>query len=341
MNSHVKMLSLIRTPVNIPWPSVQTHCMYCTPANRKSKILRLRSTQKQLYGKIIRSDRDPNDKATEKHAPKASNSMLNELKVSAANRTSEFYWLNKSGESANGVIKINRYASLNNKLAAEKPSSERNSANSTNPKESITLTPKSTTNSIAAAATSQPSTTLNGRNAIISAKKIVQSWMTGRSASNPANATSQQDIPFDMDELSSILKYPLVSGKCSLSQTVSLTDRTVHIPSISKVLSATMPAGARIALKKWKMAKIAELGVDGFKQYERETLNIGKEFHAAIEQFLTDGQIPDADSSVNQLWQSVHPRLHELKPKAILLEQPILHADLKYKGIIDNVSLVR
>lgn len=89
------------------------------------------------------------------------------------------------------------------------------------------------------------------------------------------------------------------------------------------------------------MAKIVELGADGFKQYQEETFSLGKEFHSAIEQYLSNGEAPASDSSINQLWQSVNPSLNELKPKAVLLEQPILHADLKYRGIIDNVSMVK
>lgn len=96
-----------------------------------------------------------------------------------------------------------------------------------------------------------------------------------------------------------------------------------------------------IALKKWKMAKIAELGADEFKQNEKETFSLGKEFHSAIEQFSSNGEVQESDLSINQLWQSVNQSLNELKPKAVLMEQLILHAKLKYKGIIDNISLVR
>lgn len=327
-------------------PLVQTQHMYCTPAERREKILRARTAQKQLYGDIIRngSYNKAKDDANNIEKPANSKQSLNEMKVSANDRSSEFYWLVKRGKSLRSAVKIStinksgdKDKTVTEKLSKKSRSSETETVNSSNQDESNASTPDPTHKQPA----SQTSSTINARNAINSAKKIFQSFVANGHTSEKTHASAAaQVIPFNMDELSLIVKYPLVSGKCSLNETVSLTDKSVKIPSISKILTATMPEGARIALKKWKMAKIAELGPDGFKQYEKETLNLGKDFHSAIEQFLNNGQVPEPDSTVNQLWQSVNPSLNELKPKAVLLEQPILHADLKYKGIIDNVSMV-
>lgn len=334
------MLSSFRiSPINIPMPLVQLQHMYCTSVDEKQKILRTRAAQKQLYGEIIRKkSKDITIRPNANQISNASDSVFNEMKASAGSRASEFHWLIKRGKSTRSVIRMNvlqkssdKDVSLNNEADNQSLPSQRVSANSKNQNELNTSTSDAATYPMQS---SQTSTTMNAKGAIISAKELFQSFVTRK-------ATDEQEIPFDMDELNSIVKYQLVSDKCSLSQTISLTDRSMKIPSISKILTATMPEGARIALRKWKMAKITELGPDGFKKYEKETLNLGKDFHSAIEQFLSNGEIPDSDSSVNQLWQSVNPSLNELKPKSVLMEQPILHADLKYKGIIDNVSLVK
>lgn len=320
------MLSLSHRilPVNIPLPLVQFQHLYCTPSNRRVKVLRMRNDQKHLFGEVIQNeskiinkqlDTDPNTDG------------LNGIKASSGSRASEFHWLVTNGQSKKSSITINANRSAGSKDA---PAIRSRNESNTSP-EPKTVYPTQTNR-----------TTTNIRGAVISAKTLLQSFVTKKSSSSFNKQTQfAQEIPFDTDELNSIVKYPLVTDKCSLSQTISLTDRSMQIPSISKVLAATMPEGTRIALKKWKMAKIAELGADGFKQYQEEIFSLGKEFHSAIEQYLSNGEVPASDSTINQLWQSVNPSLNELKPKVILLEQPVLHADLKYKGIIDNVSMVK
>ena len=41
------------------------------------------------------------------------------------------------------------------------------------------------------------------------------------------------------------------------------------VPSVSTILSATMSEESRLALKKWEMKKIKELGEEGFQQYKK------------------------------------------------------------------------
>lgn len=345
------MLSSFRiSSVKITVPLAQTQHKYCTATDRREKIIRTHTAQKQLFGEVIRNESRMKAKIAVKNTVKrpntnpfsdASSKFINEMKVSANKRSCEFHYLVKKGKSSKSAIKITTFeksgdkdATATNNLGHKYVPFEHETSNSSNHDES-------NASSREPLQSSQTSSTMNTRNAIISAKKLLRSFVTKDRTSETAAHTATQEIPFNMDELSSMVKYPIVPGKCSLSQTVSLTDKSIQIPSISKVLAATMPEGTRIALKKWKMAKIAELGADGFKQYEKETFNLGKQFHSAVEDFLNNGQCPDPDSSVTQLWQSVNPSLNELKPKVILSEQPIVHADLKYKGIIDNVSMVR
>lgn len=283
---------------------VQSQHMYCTPAKQKIKILRTRVAQKELYGEIRR------DETRDKSLDTSRNGLFDEIKVSSSSQASEFHWLVKKGKSTKIDIKLHPLQqSFDAEIRNRKIKNESNPSSTTTKKAADTV--------------------------IKSAKKILKPFIVQKTT------VTSQEIPFDMNELNAMIKYPLITAKCSLSQTIAFTDKSMQVPSISKVLSATMPEGARIALKKWKMSKITELGFDGFKAQEKETLNLGRDFHSAIEQYLTNGQTPDSDSSITHLWQSISPSLNELQPKPVLMEQPVLHADLKYKGIIDNVSLVR
>lgn len=148
-------------------------------------------------------------------------------------------------------------------------------------------------------------------------------------------------IPFSDNELQAILKYPMVCAKADTTQMEQLLyDRSIRLPSISRILQATMSDAARAALKKWKLNKIDELGYDGFQQYQQEILTTGKQFHAALELYLTDGETPGPSSPVIKLWDSLSGHLSELKPDPVLIEKPILHTHLKYQGIVDNVSFI-
>lgn len=102
-----------------------------------------------------------------------------------------------------------------------------------------------------------------------------------------------------------------------------------------------MPEASRFALKIWKLAKIAELGEDGFQQYQQETFKIGQMFHSSIEDFFENRKVPEESSVVYKLWQSVADVLVELDPKPVLTEKSLVHPDLKYKGIIDSVAVIK
>lgn len=158
---------------------------------------------------------------------------------------------------------------------------------------------------------------------------------------NPKITTSRTSIPFTDDELQAIAKYPMLCSKADTTQMERLLhDRTTRLPSISRILQATMSDASRAALKRWKLAKINELGHDGFQQYQQEILSTGKQFHTALELYLTNGVTPEPTSPVIKLWDSLSGHLTDLKPEPVLIEKPILHTHLKYQGIVDNVSFV-
>lgn len=348
---------MLKSLRNLPAKSVlsviQSQNAYCSSNSdeRVNKLLRTRSAQKQMYGSVIETNRKGNvstgansiEDTPNVEQLDISNDKKVEMKVAARDRASEFYWLFQRGSETAKNIKVLRFnrapaendAPTKNPTVASPPTNT--SPNSTN----WNGNNRSTSNDhYSLGQQTSQTTVISAKNAIISAKNLIHELMASK------KVTSQkpigQEIPFDSAALNSILSYPLIGDKGTLVQTEDLlADRSLRLPSISKVLQATMPESSRIALRKWKLGKIAELGLDGFKQYEKETLNRGKEFHSAIEHFLSQGTIPQPDSSIIKLWDSIDNSLQEMQPKPILLEQPILHADLKYKGIIDNVSVVR
>lgn len=317
-------------------------------------MLRLRSEQKQLFGRVIREEAYKEEdfgsgevnvspvssEYVESVSPFDGNTHSAEnvpdVKLSFPEQSNEFYWLSqtshvkvlnltsKSKSKSKVKDKSLKKPPPGNATAPKKPTPEPQCTNNTEQNDSHTKQMN----------TAPP---VSPASAIITAKNLLQQFLqTKQSNEQP------QTIPFDDDALKSIVSYPLMCDKNSPHQVHDvLADTSIRLPSISKVLQATMPESARFALKKWKFAKIAELGLDGFKRYEKETLDRGKNFHAAIEDFLNRGQTPAPDSPIINLWQSIGQSLDELQPKPVLLEQPILHVDLKYKGIIDNVSVVK
>lgn len=149
-------------------------------------------------------------------------------------------------------------------------------------------------------------------------------------------------IPFDDDQLQTIPTYAMNCVKADISLVDGLlADKSKRLPSVSRILQATMSDGARAALKRWKLQKIDELGYDGFQLYQQEILSTGKHFHSVLERYLGTGEVPESTSPAIKLWQSLGDHLAELNPKAILIEKPIIHPYLKYQGIIDNVSLIK
>lgn len=81
-------------------------------------------------------------------------------------------------------------------------------------------------------------------------------------------------MPTRTDKLLDILTVPVfgLANRNSAEPTEIVgTERLEQrqMPSVGKVLQATMPDSSRRALMKWKLTKIAELGEDGFNELQR------------------------------------------------------------------------
>lgn len=146
-------------------------------------------------------------------------------------------------------------------------------------------------------------------------------------------------IPFTDTDLKSILDYPMVCDKIDISDQPILESHA--LPSVGRILQATMPAHSRRALQKWKLAKIAELGTDGFQKLTQQNFDTGSLFHRSIENFLMNKTEPEDRPELNTLWSSVQSTLGKVESRPMLSETPLIHPALKYKGVVDCVSLVQ
>lgn len=148
--------------------------------------------------------------------------------------------------------------------------------------------------------------------------------------------------PFD-----AILRIPLINHESSaLPQIPELVD-TNQMPSVGKILQATMSDAARNALIQWKLAKVAELGDEGFAQLQKENLSRGLRFHNLLQDYFTttaddrDAKELVAEDDPNYpVWKSVQSVLPEIDRDAVFVEKRVQHPVLRYKGVVDCVSTI-
>lgn len=77
------------------------------------------------------------------------------------------------------------------------------------------------------------------------------------------------EIPFTVEELRTIIDFPLDFGDEKNTIKLLSNDSTIALPSVGKILQATMPEASRRALMQWKAVKIAELGLEGFQELQK------------------------------------------------------------------------
>ncbi|XP_067133487.1 mitochondrial genome maintenance exonuclease 1-like [Centruroides vittatus] len=118
--------------------------------------------------------------------------------------------------------------------------------------------------------------------------------------------------------------------------------KNYNLPSVTTVLNQTMSPTNMAILQKWKAKMILELGEEGFKKYQRDTFENGSSLHRCIENYLLG--IPESELIIKAEnlghWKSlktVIPYICNVK----LLEKPVKHPYLLYKGIIDCVATYR
>ncbi|CAG0890148.1 unnamed protein product, partial [Darwinula stevensoni] len=114
------------------------------------------------------------------------------------------------------------------------------------------------------------------------------------------------------------------------------------MPSVTSILSETMPEESRLALEKWRAKMIAQLGEEGFRSYETELLENGKRLHAVVRERLEgklEGEL-SIDASIAGYWRSLGKTLDRVS-EVKCLEKRLTHSVLPYKGIVDCVAKYR
>ncbi|KAG7334299.1 hypothetical protein KOW79_002706 [Hemibagrus wyckioides] len=116
------------------------------------------------------------------------------------------------------------------------------------------------------------------------------------------------------------------------------------IPSVTAILQKTMSVQQTFYLERWKKRMIAELGVEGFKEYTNHLFTQGKLLHVAVEEILTGEKDLNEDGkcleNVSGYLQSISGVLEDVTGvKAI--ESVVLHKPLQYLGIVDCVAIYK
>ena len=116
------------------------------------------------------------------------------------------------------------------------------------------------------------------------------------------------------------------------------------LPSVSKILKATMPVESRLALQKWEERKVAEMGREAFDLMQKDTLKRGEKLHWYLQNHFngeTDSIVArDEDPILANLCESVEPVLSHLD-RPLAIESHVVHPRLGYKGYLDCAAIYK
>jgi len=141
------------------------------------------------------------------------------------------------------------------------------------------------------------------------------------------------------------------SRPIALAETISHSDeiyklahiRDPAVPSVSRILSATMSEESKAALARWEKEKIALLGLAGFKKLKADTFARGHTLHSMLETYMETKQLPKAKELADKVSKrhlvSISQTVKQFD-KPLLLESAVIHPELNYCGIVDCVAVV-
>lgn len=225
-------------------------------------------------------------------------------------RSSEIYWLTQHKPIITGDIKNKSSKKLRNSVKVKTVKNDRNS----------------TVNNTVSSKSLKP---------IRKISKIKLKIPTETNNNEGAIGLETYNIPFSEEMLKIIPKNPLFP-----TNLIKEKIDTKELPSVGKILQATMTDQARDALKKWKLSKISELGESGFADLQNSYLKNGILFHTSIQDFFKTNNPPDTSSPVYNTWCSVDPFIRQISD-APLVETYVCHPQLKYKGVVDCVANIK
>lgn len=120
------------------------------------------------------------------------------------------------------------------------------------------------------------------------------------------------------------------------------SQQAVRYPSVTNILKNTMDEQSKLRLEKWKEKMVAEMGEEGFKNYQESILSQGKSLHTNIHDMLSgtpkDEIVVQPENeghwrSLGSFWPDITKVAH--------LESAVCHPHLQYRGIVDCVAVCR
>ncbi|XP_066583214.1 mitochondrial genome maintenance exonuclease 1-like [Prorops nasuta] len=112
-----------------------------------------------------------------------------------------------------------------------------------------------------------------------------------------------------------------------------------NFPSVSKILQQTMSSQSKLALERWKSGMIKKLGLQGFEDYMKETLDKGIQLHSCIEKTLLQKEF-EVSENIGLLYKSVKGVLSEIN-SVKALESHVVHPEIYYRGQLDCIAFYR
>ncbi|KAF4526027.1 hypothetical protein B566_EDAN000820, partial [Ephemera danica] len=110
-----------------------------------------------------------------------------------------------------------------------------------------------------------------------------------------------------------------------------------HLPSVSKILNATMSEGARMALQRWRSKLIEQLGEEGFLRYNQGQMSQGARFHELVQSYLL-GETPAVTPDLEGCWSSLNTEILPNIGGVECTEKPVVHPWLLYHGVVDCLA---
>lgn len=118
-------------------------------------------------------------------------------------------------------------------------------------------------------------------------------------------------------------------------------DRQNGLPSVTRILKATMSEHSKMVLARWEERMIEKLGEDGFAVYKAKIFQRGHALHKHVEDFMTSGEIVQHQDISDEVSKS-----HLVSISSVLksftepfaLESAVIHPTLGYQGILDCLA---
>jgi len=115
------------------------------------------------------------------------------------------------------------------------------------------------------------------------------------------------------------------------------------LPSVTRILSATMSEESKALLARWEKEKIALLGEEGFRKYKAEIFSRGKFLHNMLETFLETRSLPhvaDIEDEVSKRHRVSISQMIANVGQPLAIESSVSNTELGYSGIVDCVAVM-